>query len=127
MILRLVLSRHVVYSDDEDDDDDDEEDDEPVPGAFVSPQPTTSRVLRLLHLRLLTRMPVKLLRSTMILRLVLVRPFLSEARPLLEREREGLCRGMSSTPMTRMTMTTTRRTMNLSLPSASSASCTCDS
>jgi hypothetical protein len=37
-----ALSRHVVYSDDEDDDDDDEEDDEPVPGAFVSPQPTTS-------------------------------------------------------------------------------------
>lgn len=36
------------------------------------------RVLRLLHLRLLTRMPVELLRSTMILRLV--RPFLSEVR-----------------------------------------------
>lgn len=34
-----ALSRHVVYSDDEEDEDDD---DEPVPGAFVSPQPTTS-------------------------------------------------------------------------------------
>ena len=37
------MSRHVVYSDDEEEeDDDDDDDDEPVPGAFVSPQPATA-------------------------------------------------------------------------------------